>query len=242
MSSEGMGVMPEGLPAGGAGGGQSDEPLPQPARIQMLATEHWSLLATRSLSWSEAFSRSSMFLSTLSGAVVALALVSQTMAGGEGFTLFALLLLPVVLFVGLTTFARLVAINNEDTYWVMSMNRLRRAYMDAAPDLEKYFSSGTYDDAVGVMQTFAATPGPGQFLHGFVTTPGMIGVIDAVIAGVLGSIVIAVVGADLSVIVAAGAIVFLAMVAILAVYQFRSQTRFAATREPRFPRPPESRP
>ena len=39
------------------------------------------------------------------------------------------------------------------------------------------------------MQTFAATTGPGTFMHGFVTTPGMIGVIDAVIAGVLGGVI-----------------------------------------------------
>ena len=40
-------------------------------RAQLLSTEHWSLLATRSMSWNEAFSRTGMFLSTLSAATVA---------------------------------------------------------------------------------------------------------------------------------------------------------------------------
>jgi hypothetical protein len=229
--------MPEGAPGSGTAGSERPGELSQSGRIQILATEHWSLLATRSLSWSEAFSRASMFLSALSGTVVALALAGQTMSGGQGFILFALLLLPVTLFVGLTTFARLVAINNEDTHWVMGMNRLRRAYMDLAPDLERYFSSGTYDDPVSVMQTFAATPGPGTFLHGFVTTPGMIGVIDAVIAGVLGGLVAGVVGAELAYAVIVGAVVFVIAVAALAIYQFRVQMRFVATNQPRFPRP-----
>ena len=50
------------------------EGMPTPAdsmparRAQFLATEHWSLLATRSLSWNESFSRSSMFLTSLSTA------------------------------------------------------------------------------------------------------------------------------------------------------------------------------
>jgi hypothetical protein len=236
MAMERMGAMPEGVPAGG-GTGEVGGGLGQAGRIQILATEHWSLLATRSLSWSEAFSRASMFLSVLSGTVVALALAGQTMNGSQGFVLFALLLLPVTLFVGLTTFARLVAINNEDTHWVVGMNRLRRAYMDLAPDLERYFTSGTYDDPVGVMQTFAATPGPGTFLHGFVTTPGMIGVVDAIIAAALAGVITVVAGLGEVLAVTVGAAVFVLTVCILAIYQFRTQTRFANRHQPRFPRP-----
>ena len=79
-------------------------PMPDAAaralRAQLLATEHWSLLATRSLSWNESFARAGMFLTLLSGATVALALVAQATSFGEGFVVFALLILPVVLFVG----------------------------------------------------------------------------------------------------------------------------------------------
>ena len=235
-----MGGMAEGLPAGAGQVPAAAEPLPHAARLQILATEHWSLLATRSLSWSEAFSRSAMFLSALSGAVVALALVSQTMAG-QGFVIFSLLLLPVVLFLGLATFARLVAINNEDAYWVMGMNRLRRAYMELAPDLEQYFISGTYDDVAGVMQTFAATSGPGTFLHIFVTTPGMIAMVDGMIAGVLATVVVgALVSAPVEIVVAVGAVAFIATVCALLIYQFRAQTSFANNLKPRFPRPATS--
>jgi hypothetical protein len=39
---------------------------------------------------------------------VALALVAQATAFGEGFAMFALLILPVVLFLGVATFVRLV--------------------------------------------------------------------------------------------------------------------------------------
>ena len=37
-------------------------------RTQILATEHWSLLATRSMTWNEVFSRASMFITVLSAA------------------------------------------------------------------------------------------------------------------------------------------------------------------------------
>ena len=208
------------------------------ARIQILSTEHWSLLATRSLSWQESFSRTAMFLSTLTGAVVALALVGQAMPG-QGFVVFALLLLPVVLFLGIATYARLIAINLEDALWVVGMNRLRHAYMELAPELEQYFISGVNDDVEGVMKTFGATQGRGLgvFLHGFVTTPGMIGVVDAVIAGVLAGVITGIAGAALIGSIAMGAIAFVVTLALLMTYQFRSYMRATSRVAPRFPRP-----
>src|SRR5213076_349404 len=92
-------------------------------RLQILATEHWSLLATRSLSWNESFSRAGMFLTLLSGAIVALALVAQATKFDQTFVTFALLLLPLVLVVGWTTYVRLTEVNNEDAFWVTGMNR-----------------------------------------------------------------------------------------------------------------------
>ena len=75
-------------------------------RVQSLATEHWSLLATRSAIWNEMFTRASMYLTVLSAATVALALVAQATDFGGDFRLFALLVLPVVLVVGVGTHIR----------------------------------------------------------------------------------------------------------------------------------------
>ena len=111
-------------------------------RMQILTTEHSSLLATRSLTWNESFSRVSMFLSVLSGAVIALALVAQASGFDEGFTVFAIPLLSVVVFVGVATVVRLHMINNEDIRWVAGMNRLRHAYLELHPELERYFITG----------------------------------------------------------------------------------------------------
>ena len=64
---------------------------------------------------------------------MALALVAQATAFDEGLMTFALLILPVVLFVGVATFIRLVAINHEDVRWVVGMNLLRHAYLRRCP-------------------------------------------------------------------------------------------------------------
>jgi hypothetical protein len=109
---------------------------PPNVRAQLLATEHWSLLATRSQTWNESFARAQMFLSALSASVIALALVAQSTGFESGFIAFALVLLPVVLFLGLTTYIRLVAVNHDETRWVLEMNRIRAAYLELAPELE----------------------------------------------------------------------------------------------------------
>jgi len=164
------------------------ERLPPAIRLQILTTEHWGLLSTRALTWNEAFSRATMFLSVLTGSVVALALVAGVMGFDDGFVAFALLLLPIVLFAGVGTLRRLIEINREDVHWVIGMNRLRHAYLEAAPELQSYFVTGWTDDEAGIMTTFGARPGAGSFAHEFVTTPGLIAVVDGVVAGVLAAI------------------------------------------------------
>jgi hypothetical protein len=205
-------------------------------RLQILTTEHWSLLSTRSLSWNESFSRAATFLSVLSGAVVALALVAQATAFGDGFMTFALLILPVVLFVGVVSFARLVAINREDVGWVVGMNMLRHAYLEMAPELRDYFITGSNDDEPGVMATYGATPGPGSFAHVFVTTPGMLAVINGAVAGILAGIVALRLGSLMLVAVALGVAVALLTCALLVIHQYRGVVKPRGRRPPRFPR------
>jgi hypothetical protein len=204
-------------------------------RLQILTTEHWSLLSTRGMSWNEAFSRAAMFLSALSGAVVALALVAQATAFGDGFITFALLILPVVLFLGVATFVRLVEINREDVRWVIGMNLLRNAYLEAAPELRPYFITGWHDDEAGVMATFGARAGPGRFAHEFVTTPGVLAVVDGALAAVLTGIVAARGGVDTSIAPVLAVAVGLLTVVLLAGYQYRGAVRPRTTWSPRFP-------
>ncbi|MDP9481592.1 MAG: hypothetical protein M3P84_00025, partial [Chloroflexota bacterium] len=206
-------------------GGTGDTELTPTLRLQILTTEHWSLLSTRGMSWNEAFSRTTMFLSALSGAVVALALVAQATSFGEGFITFAILMLPVVLFVGITTFVRLVEINHEDFNWVAGMNILRHAYLEAAPELRPYFISGWHDDEAGIMATFGARVGPGTFAHQFVTTPGVVAIIDGVLAGVLTGIIVPKMAVPTTVGLVIAVAVSLATVGLLAAYQYRGSVR-----------------
>ena len=56
--------------------------LADPRALQILSTEHWSLLTARSLVYNESFSRGAMFLTFLSASLVALGFIYQ--AHGPG--------------------------------------------------------------------------------------------------------------------------------------------------------------
>ncbi len=197
-------------PLARGGVGDTEDAARRGHRLQILATEHWNLLATRSLSWSESFSRASMFLTVLSGATVALALVAQATEFGEGFVLFALLVLPVVLFVGVTTFVRLVEVNNEDVHWVYGMNRLRHAYLDMEPELEPYFISGFTDDDAAIVRTYGSHGTGSALTHALVTTPATIAFVNAMIAAILGVVALMEIQMSMIPAVIVGAVLFVA--------------------------------
>lgn len=216
---------------------------PDHEALQILTTEHWSLLATRSLTWNESFARTGMFFTVLSASVVALALIAQATGFGDGFLIFALVLLPVVLFVGLTTYFRLVAANIEDGWWAIGMNRLRAAYMERRPELARFFITGTTDDLAGMARTFMgrvpdAAPNPlPVFLHGFTTTPGLVATVSSVVAGVLGGVIALKFGAGMGACFAAGGVAFAAIFVLLIVHQMRVLLNDMRTYVPKFPEP-----
>jgi hypothetical protein len=197
-------------------------------RAQLLATEHWSLLATRSLSWTEAFSRSGMFLSTLSAATVALALAGPAMSFGGAFPLFALIVLAVTLFLGTATYVRLLQVNNEDLYWVTGMNLLRGEYSRMVPGIERSFVAGHSLDVEGMARSYAAfdvTSSPSPF-HMLITTPAVVGVITSAIAGVIAGLVTIQLGADHVIAVVIGIAVFIAAVLLAIAYGRRESRRY----------------
>jgi hypothetical protein len=232
---------------GGAGPVQPSEhmegPVPPDAaarRLQVLSTEHWSLLTTRSLIYSESFNRVTLFLSLLTGAVVALALLAQADHFHETFDMAAILILSVVLFVGLATFGRLSTLNMEDLRTVMGMNRLRHAYVRMDPEVEQYLLAGCHDDLRGVMLTMHMQMVPGRrrptdVAHGFQTLPAMVGVIVAVVAGVLGALLAGRLGASMLIAVVGAAAVFLATVVLLGLSILREFDAFARKMPSRFP-------
>ena len=194
-------------------------------RLQILSTEHWSLLASRSLAWNESFSRAGMFLSTLSGAIVALALVAQADEFGSGFRIFALVILPVVLLVGVGTLLRLGIANYHEAKCVVGMNRIREAYLEMAPELEPHFVMGTRDDEMGRQATMAVPQGTSMPVLMLSSTPILVTILDAVLVGAILAILGLQLGWQLSAALGLGGAGFAAFMAFFFWYARREISR-----------------
>ena len=228
-----MGAEPAPPATADAGGGGS----PAALRLQVLATEHWGLLATRSLAWNESFTRAGMFLSTLSGAIVALALVAQATEFGSEFTLFALVILPVVLFIGVTTFIRMGTSNYYDALCVVGMNRIRHAYMQITPEVEQYLVMGTHDDDDSVNLSMGAMPGSNFVVDVIVSTPFVLCAINSVIAGIIATLLARQLGVDTPVAIVLAVAGVVLVFGLQVVVATRGIAAAVASYKPKFPRP-----
>jgi len=216
-----------------------DRPL-GPHAAQILGTEHWSLLAARSLIWNEAQSRATVFLTVLSASIIALALLADATGFGAQTTTLALLLLPVVFLLGLAAYARLVQINTEEFQLVLAMNRLRHAYLTIEPGLERYLTTGHHDDERGVIATYMLDRPSRQWLwvHFLVNTPTIVATVDAALAAAIVVLVLQVAEAPRAAAVAGGAVAFLTVWGVLFRLQLHTLRPLRGT-TPRFPTPPD---
>jgi hypothetical protein len=158
------------------------EPVPPAVRAQMLATEHWSLLATRSQTWSEVMGRITAQFTFTSAAFVVLALVVQQEGYDGSFRTVALGLGAFVLATGTLTGMRVQYASHEDAGLVRGMNRLRRAYVDIDPGIAPYLVTGWSDDSEGLVRTY--TLGPHRMVGQLLASASMfITSVNALVAG-----------------------------------------------------------
>jgi hypothetical protein len=182
-----------------------DSPLTSPITsledqraIQLLSTEHWSLLSARSLAYNEAFTRGGMFLTFLSMSFVALALFSSAMSFGADFLVVAAVVLAFDLVLGIATYGRIDGANVDDLRAVHGMARIRHGYTQIAPVVAPYFTAPTHDDIPSVLGQYGSPPstGIGLVLYGLTTSGGMIGLITSMVGGVLAAVLGLLIGVD----------------------------------------------
>jgi len=101
--------------------------------LQILTTEHYNLQAARSATTFEANGRTNLFLGAVSSSVVALAFIGQISEMNRAFFLFALILLPSLIFLGLVTFIRVDQTGTEDMIASRGINHIRHYYAETAP-------------------------------------------------------------------------------------------------------------
>jgi hypothetical protein len=170
--------------------------------VAFVTTEHFTLQGARSQTISESIGPATMFLSSVTGGLVALGLVATATHVGAAFYAFGLILLPTLTFVGVVTFDRALQSGIEDHGYARRIARLRDFYLEYAPELVLYLLSVRPGERLRVQGLRA-----GRWQN-FITVAGMVGVITAVLAGSAGGLLAAVVsGHSLVAALAAGAVV-----------------------------------
>jgi hypothetical protein len=244
--------MQESIPVGAAEGhpldqarsastGVSGGALDDPRALQILSTEHWSLLAGRSLAYNEAFSRAGMFLTFLSATLIVIGFVIGSQGLVPGVVPVAAILLLADLYIGAATVGRLIDANSEELHAVRGMNRIRHAYREMVPGIEPYFVSSFHDDARGVLGAYgditASQSTLANIVHGLTTMIGMVATVVAMIVGALAALVAVGVGLGAEVALLAAVVGFLVGTAIFAYVGMRTAISYQANVESRFPTP-----
>jgi hypothetical protein len=157
------------------------------ALLTTLTTEHFTLQGARSGTITESLGRTTIYLGSLSASLVTLALVFQRGSAMDDFRLFALVILPALVFLGTVTFVRVVETGIEDAIYSQAINRIRHYYLELAGDDARYFVLGGNDDMEGGLANMGLTP---SRLRPFYSAAGVIAVINSMVAGALAGITV----------------------------------------------------
>ncbi|GAB3589487.1 hypothetical protein GCM10027446_02030 [Angustibacter peucedani] len=208
-----------------AGAGQPNLGL----RAQILATEHWSLLATRGMTWSEVMSRIGIHLTVSSASLVVLALLAQASGFGTAFRVMSIGLAAAVLVLGTMTQMRVINASVDDASVVLAMNRLRAAYVDLDPAVEPYFLTSTHDDMAGLLQTYFMGWPRSTLSHVTASTSLFMTVFNAMVAGTLGALVTDAAGGTVALVVVVGAVAGLGYLGVQLLIGSRTFTKVPQT-------------
>jgi hypothetical protein len=152
------------------------------AAVTFATTEHFNLQTERAATIGEANGRASIFLGSVSAGLIALGFATQGGDSAATMRAFALVLFPVLVFLGLSTFERVLQVSIEDLALGIRINRIRRFYLEAAPGLRGWLAPApTVDTFEAAVRSLGMKARPGQVL---LTVAGAISIVNSALVGV----------------------------------------------------------
>ena len=210
-----------------------DEQARQTAFMSALVTEHFVLQSVASTTVSEAGSRASLYVFSLSSSLVAMGFTAET----DAFSTLVAAVLPALFVLGWFTVVRLVD-TSVGSYRVQeAIAHIRGFYRRLTPEAPYYFPvwQGTDEEAAEALAMLGTQPRRSIVLF---TTAGMVAAINSLVGGVgvalltnevLGN------GSDVPVVVA-GCGFGVACLVVASIYQLRRYTATAAEEARRWAR------
>ena len=197
-----------------------------PQIVTMMTTEHFTLQTAQAQEISDLNGRMSLFIGAVSSTLIALAFIGQISRLGTAFFVFSLVLFPSLFFMGLVTFERVIQSTYAVIVYARGINRIRHLYVEYAPQMQPYFILSAHDDSKSVVGSVGVRVSWWQI---FLIAPGILAVINSVIAGVFAGLLLSAFFAlPLLVCTSAGVVTFLLSVVILQRYHWK---RFKQTEQ-----------
>jgi hypothetical protein len=210
----------------GDGMDEPTDPLARQLALSALTTEQFNLQTARMGTIAEANGRSTLYLGTLSSAVIALAFVGQAGGLGDGFYLFALLLLPPVFLLGVFSYLRLVQTSIEDMVYALGSFRIRQYFLGLDPTAVPFFPPTDPMGMAKLARIGVVATGPRQLL---LTAASMVGCINAIVGGVAVALAVRwLLDGPVPVTAVTGTLVGLGLAALAFAYQVRRFRHAAA--------------
>jgi len=188
-------------------------------RLQNISLEHGELTARRAMSWAESTNRTTMFMTVVGAAAVALALFAQTGVTGASMALLAVIICSVVLLVGLTTLLRVAQLDEEDMRWIQGLNRLRSLRLELDPGLAPYLVTSQYDDFASVLEAYTTEHASRAYAFGTLVVL-LVGV-NAVLVGFVGGLAAVSLGGDLTAAVLVAALAATGFLVATSIWMYR---------------------
>jgi hypothetical protein len=155
-----------------------DDKERQSAFISALTTEHFVLQTAMNATTSEAGTRASLYILSLSSSLVAMGFASRA---PEIFVPFVAIVLPALFLLGVFTVVRLVDSNLESMQFLTGIARIRGYYRTLTPEAADHFAAGS-----GRWPETRAMPALrlGLLVAFITTTASMVAFINSIVAGV----------------------------------------------------------
>jgi hypothetical protein len=147
----------------------------------ILTTEHFTSQTVRSTCLQDMQGRASLFLTAVSGSLVALSFIGSATKFGTAFLMFTIALLATLWFLGFLTFLRIAQIGVEDTIVAFEIARIRHRYIELVPEMANRITRTVHDDIAGLQ---AEMGGASSWWQVLMPTQSLITFIVSIIAAV----------------------------------------------------------
>lgn len=198
---------------------------------QYLLTEQSVLSNLRSGTIFEAGGRVTAYLTAVSSSLVAISFIGEALEMSGLFVVISLILFSALLFIGIVTFTRVLQNGIEDSVAARGMSRIRRYFLERAPQMEKYLVLSATDDMASQLKTMASR-GRGQI---FLTSASMIAVTNSVLAGVIAALLTSLFSQVFPLLIGVGVVVFVVSVVLHTRHQIARWNDVEAMYPPVFP-------